>query len=87
MAAIGPVIGLILAGLLAASGTDGRIGFVAVMLGSAGGAAAAASVTLLQALVDEVRDRPPARRRPLTGFGLFAAAVVLMILASGAAVG
>lgn len=83
--AAGPALGALAAAAIGLAGGSGQAGLVVVFVFAAAGAAAAALVTALHALVDEYRRQPVARRRPLVAVGLFVAAVVLIVLAGGAA--
>ena len=83
----GPALGAAGAVAVALLGASGRAGLAVVLLLSAAGAVAASLVTAIQALVDEYRELPVARIRPLTALGLFVLAVVLLALAAGAGAG
>ncbi len=81
---IGLVLGMVLAGVGAALGADGRVGFVVVVLVTAAGCGLGATYALLTAVIDDLRSRPVARSRPVSGVALFLAAAVLMALVAGA---
>ena len=81
--AAGPILGVLGAAAVGFLGAPGAAGLQVLLLLSATGCAVGAIVTGLFALIDEYRDRPVARRRPLTAVGLFAASVVLLVLTAG----
>lgn len=80
----GAVIGVVAAGILAVLGASGAAGAAVVFTLSAAGSVAAALVTAILAIVDEVRRRPVARRRIYVTFGYFLGGVTLLLMGIGA---
>lgn len=83
VALAGPILGVVLALVLAAWGAGGVAGLAVVLVLSAAGCVAAALVAAFGAIVDEARREPVARRRTLTALALFAGAFVLLLLSTG----
>lgn len=81
----GVVVGVLGAAILAGLGLDGRVGFAAVVLGTAGGCVVAALATALLAIVDEARREPVATRRLLITLGLFAGGAFLLTVVAAIA--
>lgn len=81
----GLLLGIIGAASLAMLGLDGRAGFAAVVLGAALGCVVAALVTVVLAILDELRRIPVATRRVVVALGLFAAAALLLLMVSALA--
>ncbi len=83
VALAGPVLGVVAVALLVPSGIGGAGGLAVLLVLSAAGCVLAAFVTAVQAIVDEYRYVPVARRRTLTAVALFGASFVLVLLSAG----
>jgi len=83
VAVSGPLVGLLVAVVLAGWGVGGAAGLAILLVVSAAGCVVAAAVAAVGAIVDEARRRPVARRRTLTALALFAGAFVLLLLSTG----
>jgi len=81
----GLLLGVIGAAALALLGLDGRAGFAAVVLGAALGCVVAALVTVVLAILDEMRQIPVATRRVVVALGLFAGAALLLLMVTALA--
>jgi hypothetical protein len=79
------VVGVLATGALAIAGASGALGLVVVLLATMVGCVLAAAHLAILALVDEIKHRPVATRRPLEALGFFLLALVLMLLVMGAA--
>ena len=76
----GVIVGIVGAAALAGLGLDGRVGFAAVVLGSAAGCVIAALASAILAIVDEARREPVARSRLVATLGLFATGAMLLTM-------
>ena len=85
MALAGPVLGLVAIALLVPLGLGGAGGLAVLLVLSGFSCVLAAFVTAVQAIVDEYRYVPVARRRTLTALALFAASFLLVLLSAGVA--
>lgn len=83
VAVAGPVLGLLIAAVLAAWGVGGAAGLAVVLVVSAAGCVSAAFVAAVGAIIDEARRQPVARRRTLTALALFVGGFVLLLLSTG----
>jgi hypothetical protein len=81
----GSALGLVAAATIGLAGGTGGFGLVALLLGVMVGCVLAAAHLAILAVVDEFRERRVAARRPVEAFGLFLAALFLMLLVMGAA--
>lgn len=80
---LGPVVGLIVVAVLVPLGIGGAGGLAVLLVCTAGSSILAAFVTAVQAMVDEYRYVPVARRRTLTALALFVTSFVLLLLSAG----
>ena len=85
VALAGPVLGLVAIALLVPLGVGGAGGLAVLLVCTAAGCGVAALVTAVQAIVDEYRYVPVARRRTLTALALFLASFLLVLLSAGVA--
>ena len=83
VALAGPVLGLAAIAVLVPAGVGGAGGLAVMLVFSAASCVLAAFVTAVQAMVDEYRYVPVARRRTLTALGLFASSFLLLSLSAG----
>jgi hypothetical protein len=84
--AVGGVgLGVLGAAGLGLAGATGAFGLVALLLGVLVGCVVAAAHLAGFALVDEIKKRPVATRRPIEALVFFLAALFLMLLVMGAA--
>ncbi len=83
MALAGPLIGVLAIAVLAPAGMGGAGGLAVLLVLSAASCVLAAFVTAVQAMVDEYRYVPVARRRTLTALGLFATSFLLVLFSIG----
>jgi amino acid transporter len=81
----GAALGVVGAAALGIAGASGGLGLVAVLLGIMVGCVLTAAHLAAFALVDEIRHRPVATRRPIEALGFFLTALLLMLLVMGAA--
>jgi hypothetical protein len=81
----GAGLGVVGAIATAVAGASGATGLAMLLLGTALGSAAAATVSAVLALVDEVRGRPVARRRVGLSAALFVTTLLLLVLLAGVA--
>jgi 4-amino-4-deoxy-L-arabinose transferase-like glycosyltransferase len=81
----GVVLGVVVAGGLAVAGGSGAAGLVVLLLGTMVGCVLTAAHLAVFALVDEIRNRPVATRRPVEALAYFLLALLLMLLVMGAA--
>ena len=77
-------LGVLSAGVLAALGASGAAGAAVVFMLSATGCVAAAFVTAILSILDEIRRRPVSRRRIFMALGYFLAGAVLLVMSIGA---
>ncbi len=77
-------IGVGFAAVLGVIGAGGQAGAAVVFVFTSAGCVLAAFVTALQAMVDEVRRRPVARRRIWVTLGYFLAAAAFLVMSIGA---
>lgn len=83
VALAGPVLGVVAIAVLVPAGVGGAGGLAVLLVSSAASCVLAAFVTAVQAMVDEYRYVPVARRRTLTALALFAASFLLVVLSAG----
>jgi hypothetical protein len=79
------VVGVLATAGLAATGLPGAWGLVVVLLAAIVGCVLAAAHLAIFALVDELKQRPVATRRPVEALGYFLLALLLILLVMGAA--
>lgn len=85
VALAGPLTGVVAAAGLAWLGAGGAAGMAALLVLSAASSVLAAFVTAVQAMIDEYRWVPVARRRTWTALALFLASFLLLILSAAVA--
>jgi hypothetical protein len=78
-------LGVVVTAALAATGLPGAWGLVVVLLAAIVGCVLAAAHLAIFALVDELKQRPVATRRPVEALAYFLLALVLILLVMGAA--
>jgi hypothetical protein len=81
----GVVLGVVVAAGVAIAGGSGAAGLVVLLLGTMVGSVLTAAHLAVFALVDEIRSRPVATRRPVEALAYFLLALLLMLLVMGAA--
>jgi 4-amino-4-deoxy-L-arabinose transferase-like glycosyltransferase len=81
----GVVLGVVVAAGLAVAGGSGAAGLVVLLLGVMVGCVLTAAHLAVFALVDEIRNRPVATRRPVEALAYFLLALLLMLFVMGAA--
>jgi hypothetical protein len=79
------VVGVLATAALAATGLPGAWGLVVVLLAAIVGCVLAAAHLAIFALVDELKQRPVATRRPVEALAYFLLALLLILLVMGAA--
>jgi hypothetical protein len=79
------VLGVVVTAVLAATGLPGAWGLVIVLLAATVGCVLAAAHLAIFALVDELKQRPVATRRPVEALAYFLLALLLILLVMGAA--
>jgi hypothetical protein len=81
----GAAAGVLGAAGVGVAGGTGAVGLVAFLLGTMVGCVLTAAHLAGFALVDEIKRRPVATRRPVEALGFFLTALLLMLLVMGAA--
>jgi hypothetical protein len=79
------LVGVLATAALAATGLPGAWGLVVVLLAAIVGCVLAAAHLAIFALVDELKQRPVATRRPVEALAYFLLALLLILLVMGAA--
>lgn len=78
------IVGIVLAALTGVLGGDGRVGLVVFLLVTSVGAGLGALYGIVTAVVDDLKQRPVDRRRPITAVVLFLVAAMLMAMVAAA---
>jgi hypothetical protein len=84
IAGSGAVAGLGLALVSGALGGSGRVGLVIFLLITAAASGLAALYAILTAVIDDLKQRPVSRRRPIAAITLFVVAALLMAMVAAA---
>ncbi len=85
--AVGGLVAVAAVVAAALAGLPGQVGMLALLSVGALALAVAGIHALVLAMIDDYRDRPVARRRPVLGVGMLLLAGLLMAMAGGVAAG